>query len=244
MPVGDAVGPVVPIYEPSDDTIRQLVGRSVADPRRGRVDDRALERHDNQFWRTAFRFGGAYVIQHGMSEIFVVAGGLCKRERKELPEIISTTRRELQGGIRGSVHLDHSLDRGDMRPRRHGADATDRNPARGCLHGRRVARSQRTGIRYGAQEHGTGGQGSARFVFRAGDRRDCRHISEANLATARDYPAKSRRIRGGAAQTMVPPVRRTAPSNSRRHAPPFLSSTPLRSTPDTRYVTRRLRCGS
>ena len=196
MPVGDAVGPVVPIYEPSDDTIRQLVGRSVADPRRGRVDDRSLERHDNQFWRTAFRFGGACVIQHRMSEIFVVAGGLCKRERKELPEIISTTRRELQGGIRGSVHLDHSLDRGDMRPRRHGADATDRNPARGGLH--RAAGCQEPTHWYPlrrARATGTGGQGPARFVFSAGHRRDCRHISEsqssARLASTRPNPEES-----------------------------------------------------
>ncbi len=195
MTVGDAVGPVVRIDEPSDDTIRQLVGRSVADPRRGRVDDRPLERHDNQFWCTAFRFGGAYVIQHGMSEIFVVAGRLRKREREELPEIISTTRRELQGGIRGSVHLDHSLDRGDMRPRRHGADATDRNPARGCLHG--AAGCQEPTHWYPlrrARTTGTGGQGSARFVFSAGDRRDCRHISEPNRArraTTRPNPEAS-----------------------------------------------------
>src|SRR5687768_10780074 len=91
---------VIPVTEPADPTVREFVGRPVAEPGGRRVNDRALQRYDYQLWRPAFRFGGSHVIQYCMTKVLVVTGRLGERQCEELSEIVSSTGRELQVRLR------------------------------------------------------------------------------------------------------------------------------------------------
>jgi len=87
-----SIGTIVAIYEPTYDAVSQVVGRSIADPRRGSVGDRSFERHDHHLRRPPFFLRVPNVVQDRVSKVVVVSRRFRERKREELAKIFLSTR--------------------------------------------------------------------------------------------------------------------------------------------------------
>src|SRR6476469_4601871 len=104
---------VITVDEPPHHAISQLVGSSIADASRCCIDDRAFERDDHHFRRSALGLRVPNIVQNCVAQVIIVTGWLGKRHREQLAKIVPATRGELHMRFGGSAHWStYSLDRG------------------------------------------------------------------------------------------------------------------------------------
>ena len=117
------IGAVVAVDEPPHHTIRQVVGRTIADPSRSRIDYRTLQRDHYHLGRPKFCLGIPDVVQNRMPQIIVIASRFGERQCKKLAQVVSTTGGELNVRFGGSAHIHLFAGSGALRPQRNSVGA-------------------------------------------------------------------------------------------------------------------------